>query len=67
MPEFERDFLTRCPITGGVVTMQRTAKDRRGVSGQLCIAFAGIGGAQFMKTFDSMRVEDFAGWPYLAM
>ena len=43
-----------------VLAMVAAAIDRGGVAGQLFIAFAGIGGVQFVKTF---QPEDLQGRP----
>ena len=68
VPEFIAELVSGLPIKGPVKLVATTIIiDGRGIVGDLLIAFARIGRAQFVEAFEVVRMEDVSGGAYDAL
>ena len=61
MPELKADLLPRLSIKVTVNAIAVAAIDGGGVARELFVTLAGVGRAQFMKAFNPLFMQRFAG------
>jgi hypothetical protein len=68
VPKFIAELVSGLPIKGPVkLVAPPIIIDGRGIEGDLLIAFARIGCAQFVEAFEVVRMEDVSGGAYDAL
>lgn len=67
MPEFIADLVSGLLIEVSVELVATATVDGRGMMGDLLIAFARIGRAQFVEAFEVLLMEDVSGGAYDAL